>query len=391
MKILILSSYLPFPLYSGGHIRLYNIIKELSKKHSITLVCEDRFYQTEEDRKELEKFCKKVITVTKKKQWTVRNILKACFSLYPFLLVGHTNQLFKKTIKEVVSEEKFDFCHVETFYIMQNLPRLNIPLVLAEHNIEYLVYKRFIETKPFFLRLFLYLDILKIKLWEEYYWGKVKKLIAVSEEEKKLMGEKDIEVVPNGVDVKQYQISKIKNQKSSREKRILFIGDFRWLQNRDACEWMIKEIWPHIKSKVGKLWIVGRKIPDSIKNLTNDDDIIFDENAPSETSEIYSNADILLAPIRVGGGTSFKILEAMASGLPVVTTPLGIEGIKAVNGKDVLIGENADELGHLTVNVLQDEKLYNKLGIGARKLIEENYDWKIIVKKLEEVYKDLIR
>src|SRR5205809_8003143 len=92
MKILLVSSYLPCTLLSGGNVRLYNVIKELSVNHSITLVCEIRDYQTQEDIKEVAKFCTEVITVPRKKQWSVQNILKTAASMYSFLLIGHTSR-----------------------------------------------------------------------------------------------------------------------------------------------------------------------------------------------------------------------------------------------------------------------------------------------------------
>jgi hypothetical protein len=135
MKILLVSSFLPYPLFSGGHIRLYNIIKGLSKNHDITLVCEKRDYQTKEDIKEVGKFCKKVIAVDRKKQWTFSNIFKAGISLSPFLIVGHTNELLKQAIIQLLNNENFDLIHVETFYVYQNIPETQLPIVLIEHNV----------------------------------------------------------------------------------------------------------------------------------------------------------------------------------------------------------------------------------------------------------------
>src|ERR1051326_5282452 len=143
MRILLVSSYLPYPLYSGGHVRLYNLIKELSLKHTITLVCEIRGYQTQEDMKEVKKFCEQIITVPRKKQWSIHNVFKTGISRYPFLLTGHTLPEMKKEIVKLLNEKHFDVIHVETFYVFQNLPKTYLPIVLAEHNIEYLVYQRY--------------------------------------------------------------------------------------------------------------------------------------------------------------------------------------------------------------------------------------------------------
>ena len=108
MKILIVSSYLPYPLKSGGEIRLYNLIKNISEKHEITLICEMRDYQTKEDIVEVKQFCKKVITVKRKKQWSAANILKTGLSMNPFLIVGHTSEEMKLAIKDELVSLSFN-------------------------------------------------------------------------------------------------------------------------------------------------------------------------------------------------------------------------------------------------------------------------------------------
>lgn len=397
-----ISSFLPYPLYSGGHVRLYNILKGLSKNHEITLICEKRDYQTEDNIMSVKKFCKEIITVERKKQWSIRNIANTAVSFYPFLLIGHSSKLMTEKIREAVSKEKFDLIHVETFYVMQNLPKNlfgKLPVVLTEHNIEYMVYKRFLDTMPVFMKPFLYLDILKIKYWENYFWRKATKLIAVSEDEKKLMKRRDTEIVENGVDTSEFKVSSAGwRTKFKQTKTVLFIGDFKWVQNRDSIEWILKDIWPQINSELRtrnlelnlKLWVVGRNIPEYIKKMTTDESVVFDENAPRETSEIFKKADILIAPIRVGGGTSFKILEAMASGVPVVTTNLGIEGIKAKDTEEVLISDDTQGIIDNIIGLLGNEKIYDRIVNNARRLIEEEYDWKQIVGKLEKVYESAI-
>jgi glycosyltransferase involved in cell wall biosynthesis len=392
MKILMVSSYLPFPLKSGGEIRLYNLMKNIAEKHEITLICEKRDYQTDADVEEVKKICKKVITVTRRKQWSTANILKTGLSMDPFLIVGHTSEEMKLAIKDELVRERYDLIHVETFYVYQNLPKVSIPVILVEHNVEYLAYQRYAKLANPFLKLFFTIDVMKLKKKEELAWRKVDKLIAVSNMERRLMKRADITVIANGVDLNNFQFRNSQNLPD--EKRVLFIGDFKWFQNVDAAEIILKQIWPRISQKLAetknrtdvKLWIIGRNIPDKIKSLAASKNIILDEDNKEETAEIFRKAYLLLAPIRAGGGTSYKILEAMASGVPVVTTNLGLEGLEAKNNIHALASEKEDELAELALVLVQDHSVYRKLTLNARKLIEEKYDWRVIAQKLDEVY-----
>ena len=306
MKILLVSSYLPYPLYSGGQVRLFNLMKELSQKHTIVLICEKRENQSVADVKEVEKVCSKVITVKRRKQWSLQNIIQTAFSGHSFLVTGHTNEALKSKIKEELNNSQYDLIHIETFYVAQNLPSTSLPIVLAEHNIEYQVYSRFAQNAQFFLRPLLKIDIKKIRQEEEYYWEKASRLVCVSEEDKNIMKNKGLDpaVVANGVDPIRFSFKNIKKAIAQKDKKILFIGDFKWLQNRDTLSWIIRDIWPEIKSlntySTLKLWIVGQNIPDSFRQLAKDKDIIFDEKSSAlPTEQIFQEAFALLTPIRV--------------------------------------------------------------------------------------------
>ncbi len=398
MKILLISSYLPYPLFSGGHVRLYNIIKELSAHHEITLICEKRSSQTDQDIAEVSKICKKVITVERRKQWSVGNIVGSATSSHSFLVMGHTHSEMKEKIQEVLSSEKFDLIHVETFYVIQNLPETTIPIVLVEHNIEYSVYEKFALKAPYILRPLLSIDIEKIKKEEQLSWKRVNALVSVSKEDKRVMKEAGCTstLVSNGVNIDEFAM-KMKRDFSEKEKKILFIGDFTWIQNRDTVRFIIENIWPKVKAQMEelenpKLWIVGRKIPDAIKDLTNNPTIIFDEKSSIKpTADIFQEASIVLTPIRVGGGTSYKILESMACGTPVVTMQMSADAIGAVDGHNIIVGKTADELTKKTVMLLRDHSLYEKISKNGRALVEQNYTWKEIGRKLEEVYKNVTK
>ncbi len=389
MKILVVSSYLPYPLIDGGKIRLFNILKILSENHEITLICEKRSNQTQKDIAEVSKICKKVIYVERPKAWSISNVSKSLLTLDPLLTITHSSREMKSKISQELKNENYDLIHIETFYVMQNLPKTSIPIVLAEHNIEYQVYEKYASKASILIRPGLKFDIFKLKRREIQAWKRASKVVSVSPKEQKLIGPKT-GLVSNGVDLNRFKF--VKKNLNKKEKKVLFIGNFSWVQNRDSVAFIIRNIWPKIilKNENYKLWIVGKKIPDSLKVLS-DKSIIFDENAPSETELIFQEADLLLSPIRVGGGTNFKILESMAVGTPVITSFLGNEGLSAQNMSEILIAEKPEEYARLSSQILNDNYLYEKITRNARTFIEENYDWVKITQKLESIYKEVVR
>jgi glycosyltransferase involved in cell wall biosynthesis len=394
MKILIVSSYLPFPLFDGGSIRLYNLIKELHKEHEITLICEKRPHQTTQDIEEIEKISKKVVTVPRKKQWSLSNIVKTCASKDSFLITGHKLPEMKALIEQELRNENYDVIHVETSYVMQNIPETKIPIVLVEHNIEYMVYEKFMNKAPLPLRPFLKIDIAKLRKIEETFWAKATQVVAVSDLEKAVIDKTGVKAktVYNGVDLKSFSLKDVSKTLKESPKQFLFIGNYKWLQNRDSARWILNEVWPLIKQKCKEevtLRVVGRDMPDDIKNWS-DESVIVEENSSRKTAEIFSESFALLAPIRIGGGSQYKILEAMAVGTPTITTSLGLSGLDITKDKDTLVGDTAESLSEKALDLVSNTNLYKSLAQNGRRQIEEKYDWAIIAKTLEEVYKSVI-
>src|SRR3990167_2123235 len=169
----------------------------------------------------------------------------------------------------------------------------------------------------------------------------------------------------------------------------LVVGQFKWLPNRDATKFLVKEIWPTIKEKIAtsKLWIVGRNPPDDIKNFASADVRV--DGDVEDIRLAYLTSDVLLAPIRNGRGTKYKILEAMATKTPIVGTKLAIEGINATNGKQALVAQTAEGLAANTIKVLKDQKLGESLANHAYELVKKDYNWGKISDRLDKVYKEV--
>lgn len=238
MKVLMLTPYLPFPPSSGGQVRSYNLIKHLSNKHKITLFSLIKDDSEKKYIKELEKYCYKVRVFRRSKTpWTFENMVKAVFGTYPFLVVRNLVLEEKNAVIEELEKEKFDVIHAETFYVMPHIPETNVPVLLVDQTIEYLVYKHYVDEQVFLpLRPFFYFDVAKIKYWEKKYWEKAAKVVAVSEADReemiKVSPRLSVEILPNGVDL---DFFKVKNSWDSSDKRILFVANFKWLQNTEAA------------------------------------------------------------------------------------------------------------------------------------------------------------
>ncbi len=395
MKILMITPYLPFPIVSGGQIRSYNLLKNLSKNHEITLIS---FIRDDEEKvylDELKKFCTKVITFKRtSKAWHWRNIFLAGITAYPFVVCLYLYKQLKQIIETELSENKYDLIHAETFYVMPNIPKTNVPILLVEQVIEYLVYQRFTEMLPWWaapLKPILGIDVSKIKRWERYYWNQAQGLAAMSVEDKDFMlnlePELNIDVIANGVDVNYFtQTRKNTNDRPT----VLFVGNFKWLPNKDAVKFLTTEIWPKVKKQIpeAKLWIVGRNPTQDILALNRKDEIIVDASV-DDIRNAYANADVLLAPIRNGRGTKYKILEAMATKTPIVGTPLAVEGVDIIDNLHALVSEEPEILAKYTVDILLNKDKGKLLANAAFKLVEKSYSWNGISSKLDEVYKRL--
>ncbi len=394
MKILMLTPYLPYPLLSGGQIRTYNLLKKLSQKYDVTLFALIKEDSERQYLDELQKYCKKVqLFKRSKKPFTLKNILYTALSTFPFLVVRNHVPETLRAVKKELQKEKYDLIHAETFYMMPHIPQTDIPIILVEQTIEYLGYESFAQKSKYpFLKPLLNIDIAKIKKWEEYYWEHCTKLIAMSEEDKVFIGKsvsdpKKIEVVSNGVDVAWFAE---KNKNLPPDPTVLSVGTFNWLPNVEAVNFLVQEIWPKIKEQAPKtkLWIVGNAPTKQIFSYQEQDTSITITGGIPDIRDAFAGAHVLLAPVLSGKGTRYKILEAMASGTPIVATPTAVEGLGVTNGVHVLTGNNADELAQLTLRVLQDKKLQVQLAENGRKFIQSTYDWEKIAQKLDHIYKE---
>jgi glycosyltransferase involved in cell wall biosynthesis len=173
---------------------------------------------------------------------------------------------------------------------------------------------------------------------------------------------------------------------------ILFISNFKWLQNVEAAHVLINEVFPLVKKEIPeiKLWIIGQHVPKDIvnqkvKNLTVKS---IPENDVQTLVDAYHDASVFASTIKGPGGTRLKNLAAMASQLPIVSTKVGVEGLKVKDNEHVLIGDTPLEIANHIVKVIKSPKLAETVAKNARKHVEEHFDYASITKELDKIYQE---
>ena len=393
MKILMLTPYLPFPPSSGGQVRSYNLIKHLSQAHEITLFS---LIKSDEERRfipELKKYCQKVFIFKRSKSpWTLRNVLLTGLGPYPFLVIRNLSPQERGAISQELAKDKYDLIHAETFYVMPHIPKTDIPILLVEQTIEYLVYKHYVESlKNPILRLLFSIDLTKLKYWETLFWKKADGVVAVSKADKdemlKLTPGLDVGLVPNGVNL---EFFKVKKSWQDNHPKILFVANFKWLQNVEAAQLLLDEVYPRIHQKfpAARVSIVGQHIPEAIIKRKSER-ILVDNLAEDDQEgirEAYFQASVFVSPLRGPGGTRLKHFAAMASKLPLVTTSVGAEGLGAKTGVHLMVSDTPEGLASATVNLLKSPRQAEKLARSARELVEKKFSWYKMSRFLDKIY-----
>lgn len=397
MRILMLTPYLPYPPSEGGQVRSYKLIKLLSKNHEITLVSFSRQHNTPDQIHHMEKYCKKVIVIKRGKTWTLPNILRTGFSLYPFLVSIYYSPKIKQILQSELNTGSYDLIHAEMSYTLPYLPKHNLPVILVEQTIMSRIFAHQAKKdKRVWFRPFMQLDIAKMRYWEKHFWKKVNRVVTVSEEDaaviKKIIPGLRVEVVPNGVGE---DVSNLP-RKLHYNRNILYMGNYKWIQNWEAAELLAKEVFPLIKKRVpeARLIIAGQSPTNEVKALAGLGEgirvLALEDDDFQGVVRAYLGAGLFVAPMYAPGGTRLKILAAMASMVPVVTTTIGAEGYGATNGESILLGNTSNELANMAARVMKDQKLYSRIAINARHLVDRNFSWEPIAKKLEKIYEEIV-
>ncbi|MEN9406964.1 MAG: hypothetical protein RLZZ455_180 [Candidatus Parcubacteria bacterium] len=391
MKILFFTYDFPYPTNSGGKTRAFNLLKFAKKDAEIILFSFVRNMPSTTDLNALRDLgIEDIRLFPRRKLYSPANLV-SFFSKNSIFYSLYFTPTVHSELLDVVREKKIDLVHFESFYtgfyLHHALTQLGVKQVFGTENIEHLLYKEFADSQKFLpARLFFQSQVKKIKQEEEAFYHRSDCILTVTETERDQVSSvcgKRVEIVPNGVDIASFENAE---RKSNPEKTLLFMGNFTYFPNRDAMQWFIAHVFPQLPDDI-RLIVVGRN--SSKQEYLRDrriETVEFVENI----HDVYSKGSVMIAPVRIGGGTNFKILEAMASKMPVVALSERIDGLGFSGGKELLIAKNASEFAEMTVRLLEDKKLQRDFAATAFSAVEKKYSWTGIGAKLYNTWSSLV-
>jgi polysaccharide biosynthesis protein PslH len=258
---------------------------------------------------------------------------------------------------------------------------LGIPKVLMTHNFTSGYYATRAESASGMRRTLLSIERRRMASYVNSRLDEFAAVIAVSNEDAELFRSiVDVPtfVVPNGT-----ALEPVGAQPPPGPPELLFTGTMGYAPNRDGILWFVSEIWPRILTEVpeARLLVVGRRPDGQIQRLASDDLRIEVTGEVPEMGPYFERATAVVVPLRSGGGTRLKILDAFAFGRPVVSTSIGAQGIEVRHGEQLLLGDKPNEFAKQVVRLLNDADLRSSLSANGRRLIDERYHWKTIAEQ----------
>jgi glycosyltransferase involved in cell wall biosynthesis len=298
----------------------------------------------------------------------------------------------RAALKPYFAGGRFDLVVCDFLLPALSIPaRRDVPVVLFQHNVESEIWRRHVEVESNPLLKLLYrVEYAKMLNYERRTVAGASYVIAVSQHDRRLMSSwtpaSRISVVPTGVDLEEYSPAVTTGPSTGR---LMFVGSMDSKPNVDAMEYFCKEIWPLILAKVpaARFRIVGRNPPPRVRRLASAS-VEVTGTVPS-IAEQLRQADVVVVPLRIGGGTRLKIYEAMATGNVMVSTTVGAEGLEVSDGRNILLKDGAAQFAGACVVLLQDDWLRRRIGDAAAELAKQ-FGWAAIGQKFSDVLEQVV-
>jgi glycosyltransferase involved in cell wall biosynthesis len=391
LRVLVLDEELPYPPNAGKRIRTWNLLQQLARRHSITLLCYG--HANEAAVKALERAGITVSLIAPKKalsDWHLYLRLFAnVFSPFPFSVTKHYSSRFRRKLDNLLKDRSWDLIQCEWTPYARFIPNgCAVPVLVTAHNIESeILARRARHSKSSIAKAFFYVQEWKMRRFERRCLVRSSAATAVTRRDAMVMrgwGVKSIKVVPNGVDL----LACPATQDNESENEILLLASLDWYPNVDSVEYFLREIFPIVRQgrPDATLRIVGRRPSEALmKRCSRVPGVIF----VGEVADVYphlARAAAFVVPLRIGGGSRLKILEALAAGKAVVSTSIGVEGLELASGKHLIIADSPTEFALSVERILASTPERRLLGSQGRLHVEAHHSWSAIARRLEQCW-----
>ena len=382
MNILVLTPYIPYPPNFGGSVRIFHLIRQLSRQHHVHLLS----FREEHgvcDPKGLEPFCRTIKLIARD---TGRKRFRQFTSLLTrrsFQWSFHYSDAMQMALNQLIRDQKMDLILVEFAQMAGYQFPASVPVVIDEHNVEFDLLDRMAERAGGSLRKwFNRVEANKFRREELAACRAAALTLVTSERDGDLLRQHApglrTATITNGVDCDLFA----RPAGPRKPDTAVFVGATHYFPNEEGVLFFLKDVFPLIKDKQPnfRFTVVGGKPPPSIVQLQSD--AVQVTGYVDDVRPFMWESSVFVVPLRMGGGTRFKIVEAFAAGIPVVSTRLGAEGIPAEDGRELLLADTPAEFAAAVLRVLANPGLAESLAHAGHEYVLRHFDWAVIGEKL---------
>ncbi len=396
MNILFLTPQRPFPTHQGTTIRNFNIIAELSKRHTITLLT---FLEADQNPNhgELAPLCQNIQTIPVPHRSTATRLRQMLTTARPDMSWRLWSAEFDSQLQVLLQQNSFDVVHIEGIEMAPYLPTLKqfaprAKIIYDDHNAEWLLQHRNFTTdiknpRRWIAAAYSFVQTQRLKNYEAWICRTADGVFAVSHADKNALLQLDpalnIEVVPNGVNLQKYS----QTESPPIPFDIVFTGKMDYRPNIDAMLWFAESVLPiiHARRPETTLAIVGQR-PHARLDILRENSAITITGFVDEIIPYIAGGTVYIAPFRVGGGTRLKLLQAMAMKKAIVATTVGAEGFGITSGREMILVDDAETMANDILRLIDSPDERQRLGENARQFVADNFTWEALVPTFEKLY-----
>ncbi|MDX2006530.1 MAG: glycosyltransferase family 4 protein [Meiothermus sp.] len=394
MRILFCTPRLPFPPVKGDQSVALQRLKHLSRKHEIVLLS---FFSADEELSyltHLKPYCTEIHVVRLEASRSILNmIIGAVNPGMPFQVSYYQSTSFTNKLHTILNEQSFDLVHSVLVRLAPYMQTVKQPQVVDLIDSMTLNMRRRVARETGLKRLIFSEELRRVRQYERSIIGRYRNTaaIVVSRIDQQELCSPKVRVIPLGIDLDTfYPPPEPQSQEKIKTQRIIFSGNMGYEPNISAVEWFVGNCLETIRRTIPEveLHIVGTNPSNRILKLAQRQGIVVTGWVES-IADYLRNSSVAIAPMQSGSGMQYKILEAMACGLPVVTTPIGLGDIRAQPNQAILVAESRDDFAREVIQILSNPEQREKIGQNAHDFVNRKHSWSAVNQELDMLYAEL--